>query len=492
MAASDRPLDPTDSGESGPNARLVRNRLIVLLSVLLVAAASMVIPNPPERRVDSDRIALTGSGTSTDKRLALTVTPSATEVPAGGGPVTYTYDVRNTSTTRLFFESAEDEKCPLVNHVSGMTETDVYSYLEPGETARFSCTTLVSQNVQGAASFTFYEDGGLSTTVRATDSVTVAVDPSKGRCTGDLWYSSMRVPSSGTNGSIGMITEDGSATIKYQYTDDPVTGNGSSAMGSDPRNPRYLYVFNRFTAARGADKSTGIYRYDTTTNTMSPFLPWTGEVASRAAVSPMLDQARTESAQQPNPAQAAYERIAPSLVVIEQGSATGTGFVANADGTILTAHHVVDGAGGIEVSFADGTKSPARILTAEPERDLATLKPATLPEVVVPATLGAPGPIGSRVHAAGNPLGLTFSLSSGVISATGRDIDTGRVTLKDLLQFDAAVNPGNSGGPLLDDNGRVVGVVTALANPSKQPFFVGIGFAVPISQAGGALGAAPM
>lgn len=223
--------------------------------------------------------------------------------------------------------------------------------------------------------------------------------------------------------------------------------------------------------------------------------PYTDDQA-RAAASSLIESAQKEAAQQPPAAAAAYTQIAPSLVVIRTRGAgeggLGTGFVANADGTILTAHHVVDGGGSIEITFADGTTSSASIASAEPERDLATLTPARLPEVVVPATLGAAGPIGSSVHAAGNPLGLTFSLSSGVISATGRTIDTGSVKLTDLIQFDAAVNPGNSGGPLIDDGGRVVGVVTALANPSKQPFFVGIGFAVPISQAGGALGAAPM
>lgn len=223
--------------------------------------------------------------------------------------------------------------------------------------------------------------------------------------------------------------------------------------------------------------------------------PYT-DAQARAAASPLIEQAQKDQAQQPAAGAAAYSRIAPSLVVIRtQGGGDrglGTGFIARADGTILTANHVIDGGGSIQVTFADGTKSSAKIASQEPERDLATLTPARLPQVVVPAILGAAGPIGSPVHAAGNPLGLTFSFSSGVISATGRSIDAGNVTLKDLIQFDAAVNPGNSGGPLLDDQGRVVGVVTALANPSNQPFFVGIGFAVPIEQAGGAIGAPPM
>ena len=98
--------------------------------------------------------------------------------------------------------------------------------------------------------------------------------------------------------------------------------------------------------------------------------------------------------------------------------------------------------------------------------------------------------VGDAVFPVGNPLGLPGSLTAGVVSALDRSIGTGAGrSLKGLIQFDAAVNPGNSGGPLLDRDGHVVGIVTALANPSRQPFFVGIGFAVPIAAAGGAAGA---
>ena len=101
---------------------------------------------------------------------------------------------------------------------------------------------------------------------------------------------------------------------------------------------------------------------------------------------------------------------------------------------------------------------------------------------------GAPQ-VGDDVFAVGNPLGLQDSLTAGVVSATDRSVraQDGR-TLHDLIQFDAAVNPGNSGGPLLNRDGQVVGIVTGLANPSKQAYFVGIGFAVPIATAGGVAG----
>ena len=140
------------------------------------------------------------------------------------------------------------------------------------------------------------------------------------------------------------------------------------------------------------------------------------------------------------------------------------------------------------MTFADGTRAPARVQSAQPENDIAVLVADQLPQVVVPAVLGGGVRVGDPVYAVGHPLGLTASLSSGVVSATGRTIEAEGLKLADLIQFDAAVNPGNSGGPLLNSAGQVVGIVTALANPSKQPFFVGIGFAVPIATAGGAAG----
>ena len=121
--------------------------------------------------------------------------------------------------------------------------------------------------------------------------------------------------------------------------------------------------------------------------------------------------------------------------------------------------------------------------------DIAILQTAALPDVVVPATFGGTPAIGSRVYAVGNPLGLSASISTGVVSQTGRTIsrDVGE-PLEDLIQFDAAVNPGSSGGPLLDENAQLIGIVTALANPTGEDFFSGIGFAVPIQNAAGQTG----
>ncbi len=173
----------------------------------------------------------------------------------------------------------------------------------------------------------------------------------------------------------------------------------------------------------------------------------------------------------------------------ERTGGLGAGVIINADGVILTANHVVSGAKVITVTFADGTSSSASIVSAEPERDIAVLQPDRKPEIVVPAVMGGPVHVGDEAYVIGHPLGLGDSMSAGVISGLGRSIPTEDGTvLKGLIQFDAAVNPGNSGGPLLNRDGQVVGIVTALANPSKQGFFVGIGFAVPIDEAGGSAG----
>lgn len=190
-----------------------------------------------------------------------------------------------------------------------------------------------------------------------------------------------------------------------------------------------------------------------------------------------------------------YAVVAPSMVVVIGDDETvGSGTVVNADGTVLTALHVVADAASIELVFADGTRSPASIASSDPATDSAVLTPSTLPEIVVPAVLGGGIDVGSTVVAVGHPFGLVNSLSEGVVSGLGRSAtaDDGQV-LSDLIQFDAAVNPGNSGGPLLDDRGVVVGIVTALANPSDDAAFIGIGFAVPIfSAVGGGGGGTPV
>jgi putative serine protease PepD len=175
-----------------------------------------------------------------------------------------------------------------------------------------------------------------------------------------------------------------------------------------------------------------------------------------------------------------YQRVAPSLVVVRTGHELGTGVIVADDGTILTADHVVAGGGTITVTFADGTTATAAVATANPKQDTATLSPAKLPRVVVPATLGGGADVGAPVVAIGNPLGLTDSVSAGVISGLNRTADTDNGKFSGLIQFDASVNPGSSGGPLLDAHGLIIGIVVSLADPDGRNAFAGIGFAVPI------------
>jgi S1-C subfamily serine protease len=213
--------------------------------------------------------------------------------------------------------------------------------------------------------------------------------------------------------------------------------------------------------------------------------------------------AQALASQTPGPALsvAAYAAIRPSLVLVEtehpakaNGSTggLGSGVIIDDQGDILTSRHFVAGATSINVTFADGTKSPATVGSTQPDNDIAVLQADQLPQAVVPATLGNPGAVrvGSEAFVVGNPFGLYGSMSAGVVSGLGRTFQApdGGPLLHDLIQIDAAVNPGNSGGPLLDRNGRVIGIVAALVNPTKDDVFVGIGFAVPIDVAGGAAG----
>jgi S1-C subfamily serine protease len=219
-----------------------------------------------------------------------------------------------------------------------------------------------------------------------------------------------------------------------------------------------------------------------------------------ASVQRGIEKQAEAQAATPADATLAHAAIAPSLVLIttrsivggQEQRGTGAGFIVNVDGTVMTALHVVDGASEITVSFADGTISPARMASHHPESDTATLRPSRLPGTVVPAVLGGGLQVGAPVFAVGHPLGLTDSLSAGVVSALDRTVRVnGDRKLAHLIQIDAAVNPGNSGGPLLNKAGQVVGIVTGLANPTDQSLFVGIGFAVPIATAGGSGGSPP-
>lgn len=190
-----------------------------------------------------------------------------------------------------------------------------------------------------------------------------------------------------------------------------------------------------------------------------------------------------------------YAALVPSVVAI-QGAGNGTGVVANADGLVVTAFHVVKGAKDIKITFPDGTETPATLAGSDPENDIALLSPTTLPSIVVPAVLGNAGrlAVGDDVVAIGNQLGLIDTTTDGVVSGLERVASgTDGTRLRGLIQFDAAVNPGSSGGPLVNARGETVGIVVALLNPTSAGTFVGVGFAVPIGAAlgGGGDGTGP-
>jgi S1-C subfamily serine protease len=173
----------------------------------------------------------------------------------------------------------------------------------------------------------------------------------------------------------------------------------------------------------------------------------------------------------------------------------GSGVVINGNGDILTSLHVVEDATDIQLIFADGSRSGAEVIVAQPENDIAVLHPNEPPGLIVPAILGNPNAmrIGDEAFVVGNPLGLYGSMSAGVISGFNRSFQPQDrdQKLEGLIQIDAAVNPGNSGGPLLNRGGQVIGIVTGLVNPTEQEVFIGIGFAVPINVAGAAAGLPP-
>ena len=232
-----------------------------------------------------------------------------------------------------------------------------------------------------------------------------------------------------------------------------------------------------------------------------------------------------ETTQLPSAAAKAYDVIAPSVVRVvatqknqetekdykdgkqaskDQGNAipkdhgersVGTGVVIVDKGVILTNLHVVQGADTIRITFADGLETTASITGMQPENDLAVLQAHKIPDDMIAATMRSTADLrpGDQVMAVGYPFGIGPSASSGIVSGLKRVFRSpeGRQEMSNLIQFDAAANPGNSGGPLVTMDGEVVGIVTAIFNPNQQRTFVGIGFAVPIENAASAAGMPP-
>jgi S1-C subfamily serine protease len=208
----------------------------------------------------------------------------------------------------------------------------------------------------------------------------------------------------------------------------------------------------------------------------------------------------------PSQAARAYEAVRGSVVRVreferEPGASeiseagVGTGVVIVDKGIILTNLHVVEGAKKVGVVFADGTESEATVIATQPENDLAVLQARTIPDDLQAATLRSTKDLvlGDEVIAVGFPFGIGPSVTSGVISGLRREYRSpeGKRLLTNLIQFDAAANPGNSGGPLVTMDGAVVGIVTGILNPNNQRVFIGIGFAVPIENAAAAVGLSP-
>ena len=178
----------------------------------------------------------------------------------------------------------------------------------------------------------------------------------------------------------------------------------------------------------------------------------------------------------------------------EKELGVGTGVVIVEDGTILTNFHVISNAQRLEVTFFDGLESPAMVISTMPENDLAVIKPQKIPDDLQPATMGSSSNLqpGDEVVAVGFPFGIGPSVSAGVVSGLNRSFQPeGKMAMKGLIQFDAAANPGNSGGPLVNLSGEVVGIVTAILNPTSARTFIGIGFAATMESAGSAVGIPP-
>lgn len=178
---------------------------------------------------------------------------------------------------------------------------------------------------------------------------------------------------------------------------------------------------------------------------------------------------------------------------VENG--VGTGVVIVDKGIILTNLHVVAGADRVKVTFSDGLEAEASVTGVQAENDLAVLQAQKIPDDMIAATMRSTGDLapGDKVMAVGFPFGIGPSASGGVVSGLGRVFRSpeGKQEMKNLIQFDAAANPGNSGGPLVTMDGEVVGIVTAILNPTSARTFIGIGFAVPIENAASAAGQPP-
>ena len=172
-----------------------------------------------------------------------------------------------------------------------------------------------------------------------------------------------------------------------------------------------------------------------------------------------------------------------SLNISEIPKGTGSGFIWDSEGRVVTNYHVIENANQVHVTLADGSSWNAVLVGAAPDKDIAVLK-ISRPQVgLQPISVGESAnlQVGQKVYAIGNPFGLDQTITAGIVSALGREIRSASgMTIHDVIQTDAAINPGNSGGPLLDSAGRLIGINTAIYSPDGAN--AGIGFAVPVDQ----------
>lgn len=217
------------------------------------------------------------------------------------------------------------------------------------------------------------------------------------------------------------------------------------------------------------------------------YSPWTDTVARTVDQRGPLSEAERANIE-------LFERVSPSVVQVaarsaaaspfaedEGAAASGTGFVWDSDGHVVTNNHVVQNAREVAVRFASGEVAQASIVGVAPNYDLAVLRIRNPRQLPPPVALGSSSElkVGQSAFAIGNPFGLDQSLTSGIISALKRRLPTGSGReIANVIQTDTAINPGNSGGPLLDSAGRLIGVNTAIISPSGSS--AGIGFAIPV------------
>ncbi|NRF68262.1 trypsin-like peptidase domain-containing protein [Aquincola sp. S2] len=243
-------------------------------------------------------------------------------------------------------------------------------------------------------------------------------------------------------------------------------------------------------------------------------LPWLAALAASLAAGAAAAQREAPGARSDPPSRAltprgplgadelanieVFKRVSPAVVHIttlevardffsrsvqQVPRGTGTGFVWDMQGHVVTNFHVIQGGDAARVTLADQSTHKATLVGAFPDRDLAVLKISLPRDKLHPIAIGSSRDlqVGQRVYAIGNPFGLDQTLTTGIVSALNREIDSANQrTIRGVIQTDAAINPGNSGGPLLDSAGRLIGVNTAIYSPSGAS--AGIGFAIPVDE----------